>query len=233
MSFTEPTTEPEARTPEAQPDPDACVHCGTPMLEDQEWCLECGAARTLIHRPPDWRVPVAVIGTVVIVAAVALAVVLINLSSSADHSVITRTVVAQAPRTAKPRSTRRTTGATTAGKTTPTTTTPTGTATTATTPAAPTPPGIATWPLALSQWTVVLARYPDQATANATALRVKAEGLPVGVLNSTLHPSLKPGGWLVFTGHYSDRAQATAAAQQLRAQGHSARARRVAPTAGQ
>jgi hypothetical protein len=232
MSLAGQTTDPDPQMPLEGPDPDACVHCGTPLAEDQEWCLECGAARTLIHRPPDWRVPVAVIGTVVAVAVAALAVALINVSGSADPSVITRTVVARAPQASgsRPKPASKT-GVKTAAKTTPTTSTTPSTPTTTATLA--TPPGIASWPLALSEWTVVLARYPDQATANATALRVKAEGLPAGVLNSSDHPSLKPGGWLVFTGHYRNRAQALAAAQQLRAQGHTARARRVAPTAGQ
>jgi cell division septation protein DedD len=145
-------------------------------------------------------------------------------------------VIASAPRTSKPAAK---TGAGPTAKTTPSTatspgrTTPTTSTTPTVTPAAATPPGITTWPASLSEWTVVLARYPDQATANATALRVKAEGLPAGVLNSSDHPSLKPGGWLVFTGRYPNRAQAAVAAQRLRGQGHTARARRVAPTRGQ
>ncbi len=235
MTFADPTTEPATRTPEATQDPDACVHCGTPMVEDQEWCLECGAARTLIHRPPDWRVPVAVIGTVVAVAVAVLAIALINLSSGTTPSVITRTVAARAPSTSGTPTTSasKADGATTARTTPGAATSSTGSgATTSTTPtteaAATTPHGIASWPVGLSDWTVVLARYPDQATANATALRVKAQGLPAGVLNSSDHASLTPGGWLVFTGRYPSRAQALTAARQLRAQGHTARARRVA-----
>ena len=37
-----------------------------PSRDDQEWCFQCGAARTVIHRPPDWRIPAAVVATVVL-----------------------------------------------------------------------------------------------------------------------------------------------------------------------
>ena len=62
----------------------ACSDCGAPLAEDQEWCLECGAAKTLIHRPPDWRIPIAIIGAVVLLILAALAILLISLSSNAN-----------------------------------------------------------------------------------------------------------------------------------------------------
>jgi hypothetical protein len=46
-----------------------CALCGHPMQSDQEWCLQCGSARTVIARPPDWRVPVLIIGAVVLLIA--------------------------------------------------------------------------------------------------------------------------------------------------------------------
>jgi hypothetical protein len=49
---------------------DRCDVCGTPLVEGQEWCLECGASRTLIHPPPDWRTGLLI---VVVVVALALA----------------------------------------------------------------------------------------------------------------------------------------------------------------
>jgi hypothetical protein len=62
----------------------SCPRCGAPLAEDQEWCLECGAGRTLIRRPPDWRIPLAIIGTLVLVLILAaLAIALISLSSAA------------------------------------------------------------------------------------------------------------------------------------------------------
>jgi predicted amidophosphoribosyltransferase len=47
-----------------------CPACGAELADDQEWCLECGTATTVIHSSPDWWVPVVVI---VIVVALALA----------------------------------------------------------------------------------------------------------------------------------------------------------------
>lgn len=53
-----------------------CLVCGGPLAEDQEWCLECGAARTVIHRPPDWRVGLAIMLAVVVVVLIVLVLVL-------------------------------------------------------------------------------------------------------------------------------------------------------------
>jgi hypothetical protein len=52
------------------------------MAEDQEWCLECGAARTTIRPAPDWRVPLVVIAVVVLIAAGAFAYALVRLTSN-------------------------------------------------------------------------------------------------------------------------------------------------------
>jgi hypothetical protein len=49
------TAEPEAPSGEA-----ICTRCGAPLAADQEWCLESGTARTIIHGPPDWRIAVAI-----------------------------------------------------------------------------------------------------------------------------------------------------------------------------
>jgi hypothetical protein len=53
-----------------------CAACGAKLEPDQEWCVECGTSRTVLHRPPDWRAPFAVIvvvvGLVVIAGLVAL-----------------------------------------------------------------------------------------------------------------------------------------------------------------
>jgi hypothetical protein len=52
-----------------------CAGCGGALERDQEWCLECGTARTVLHRPPDWRVVVVVVAVVLGVALVAALVV--------------------------------------------------------------------------------------------------------------------------------------------------------------
>ncbi len=79
---------PRAVTAESdeQPDPVSaptdghCLRCGAALAPDQEWCVDCGAARTLIHRAPDWRVPVVVVGVVIALVLVAFLVALTNLS---------------------------------------------------------------------------------------------------------------------------------------------------------
>ena len=55
-----------------------CAACRAPLEADQEWCVECGAARTVLHGPPDWRAPVIVAAVVVAVAVIALLIVLVG-----------------------------------------------------------------------------------------------------------------------------------------------------------
>jgi hypothetical protein len=62
-----------------------CQACGGALARDQEWCLECGAARTLLRRPPEWRVPVAIIAAVIALVVVALLIALVSLSIQANH----------------------------------------------------------------------------------------------------------------------------------------------------
>jgi hypothetical protein len=83
-----------------------CEACGSPMADDQEWCLECGAARTLIHTAPDWRIALAIVAVVVMLALIGFAIVLINLSTSAGQTRATApaasTVAATSTSTADP-----------------------------------------------------------------------------------------------------------------------------------
>jgi hypothetical protein len=79
MSATTPAGSPSG-TGAAADDRSYCTGCGARMDADQEWCLECGLARTSIQSPPDWRVPLAVIGVVVIGALTAFAIAIINLT---------------------------------------------------------------------------------------------------------------------------------------------------------
>jgi hypothetical protein len=73
------TTSIPERPPTRTPHDDRCPHCNAPLEEDQEWCLECGAARTLIHRPPDWRIPLAIVGGTAAVAVLIFVLVISNL----------------------------------------------------------------------------------------------------------------------------------------------------------
>jgi hypothetical protein len=69
----------------------ACTLCGRPMADDQEWCLECGAARTVLARPPDWRVPVLVIGLIVLLVVGGLVFALTQLGDNAGKVTILTT----------------------------------------------------------------------------------------------------------------------------------------------
>lgn len=63
MRASEPVDPTPTRAPtRAPPSPQrVCAQCSSPLGPDQEWCLECGRATTLIRTPPDWRVPVAIV----------------------------------------------------------------------------------------------------------------------------------------------------------------------------
>jgi predicted nucleic acid-binding Zn ribbon protein len=182
---------------------DRCARCGAGLEPDQEWCLECGTARTIVHRPPDPRVGAAMVGAILLAALIALAIVLLNLSSAAN-----RELPAAASHSAAPASAPRSAPA-------------------------PAPAPIADWPVGLSGWTVVLGRSRVQADAAALARSLTATGVRVGVLDSSQHPRLQPGYFVVFSGRYPTRAAALAAAASLRAGGHrAALARQVARPGG-
>jgi hypothetical protein len=180
-----------------------CTHCGSPLTDDQDWCLECGAAaRIRIRSAPDWRIPVAIVGAIVALAAVVLVFMLVALSNSANRSAAA--AVAAAPATNAP-------PAAAAAKRAPAAPTPSA----ATTPAA----GIASWPSGVTGYTVVLGVNPGKAAATAIATKIAAAGIPVGMLSSSDYTSMTPGDWLVFSGTYGSRAQADAAAAQMKTKG--------------
>jgi predicted nucleic acid-binding Zn ribbon protein len=60
--------------PQSEPG-EHCQACGAALAADQEWCLECGVARTAIQTPPDWRLGVAIV--LAVVAIVVLATVIV------------------------------------------------------------------------------------------------------------------------------------------------------------
>jgi hypothetical protein len=154
--------------------------------------VECGAARTLIHRPPDWRIPLALVVTVAALVLAAFAIALVNLSTEAHQTTVTETVTQTAPAaagSARPRGRART-------------------------------PAVGGWPAGLPGWTVVLYASPSQAAARASAAQAVGAGIKAGVLDSSQHPSLPPGQWIVFTGRYPTRDAAEAEAQLLNAKGY-------------
>src|SRR5581483_11236824 len=120
------TTESRPARVAHRPDTTPCEQCGTPLDPDQEWCVECGAARTLVHRPPDWRIAAAIVAAVLVLVLAGFAIALINLSADSNRSAATTVTV-------------------TASSTTPTPT-----------PVPTKAAGVANWPVGLPGWTVVL-----------------------------------------------------------------------------
>jgi hypothetical protein len=65
------TERPHAPTPRAL----RCPRCGAEVGPEQDWCLECGApARTRLAPTPNWKLPVAAVAVVVVLAGIALAI---------------------------------------------------------------------------------------------------------------------------------------------------------------
>ncbi len=190
--------EPPAPAPPLARHPGACARCGAALEPDQEWCLECGSARTVVQSPPDPRFAFALVA---VVALAVLATLLIAVHQAGrgggTTTIATVTSAATAPR---PHAAH---------------------------------PTLASWPVGLSGWTVVLGRRRQRAIAIAQARRLAAVGLATGVLDSSQHPHLKPGFYLVFSGRYPSGAAALAAAAALRARGDpEAIAREVARPGG-
>jgi septal ring-binding cell division protein DamX len=225
--------------------PDACPNCGAPLPPGQDWCLNCGApARTRIAGTPNWRLPVALVGVLIVLLGAAVAVAFVQLSD--DSKDVGKTdSVASAPTTTTPTiqttptepgetttpTVPGTTTPTTPGSATPavpTTTTPTipeatggsGEAGTPHRPAPkPAPAKIASWPAGRTAYTAVLMSASSKSEADAKARSLANRGVDVGVLHSNDFSSLEPGYWVVFSGHYPGLAPAQAAAQRLAGQG--------------
>ena len=81
-------------SPAAAPLRRACLHCLNPLAANQEWCLECGTATTLIRTPPDWRVPVAVVAAVIAIALTAFIVAISRLSGGGSGTPAPRSAAA-------------------------------------------------------------------------------------------------------------------------------------------
>ena len=79
----EPPQEPPAPT-----GPTPCPRCGAPVEADQDWCLNCGTAVTTeVAGAPAWRAPIAIVGAVLVVAAIAGLVAWIIANAGGGHFV--------------------------------------------------------------------------------------------------------------------------------------------------
>jgi hypothetical protein len=109
-----------------------CPRCGTPLHDDQSWCLDCGlAARTRVHPPPSWRLPIALTCVLLALLAAGIAVTLVTLLDTPESAPAPATVtvpgasappVTSAPTTTVP----AVPTPTTPGATTPSPTAPSG-----------------------------------------------------------------------------------------------------------
>ena len=184
------------------------------MTEQQEWCLACGAAvGTRVVAARGWRAPLVLAGVLAVVAAIAIAIAIIQLADDTDE-------VAQNP----------TPGATPAPLATPTpvptltptpdpldpnaTPTPTTTPEPTTTPSPTSTPDsggdVGEWPAGESGWTVVLASKQSESAARDSAESFADGGIAdVGILNSDDFSSLNPGFWVVFSGQYDSQSAAS------------------------
>jgi hypothetical protein len=73
------------------PAPLRCPRCGAGLGPEQDWCLECGApARTRLAPTPNWRLPIAAVAVIVLLAGVALAFAFTRLTRD-DGNVVAAT----------------------------------------------------------------------------------------------------------------------------------------------
>jgi uncharacterized paraquat-inducible protein A len=106
-----------------------CPRCGNTLRDDQSWCLECGlAARTRVHPPPSWRMPVVLTCVLLALLAAGIAVALVTLLDTPESTPVPATVTVPAATASTP-TTPAATVPTTTVPTTPTTTSPGATTT--------------------------------------------------------------------------------------------------------
>lgn len=274
MTVRDPQTEPEPEAQAPTPDPATpatlatepltpepavapCPRCGTSLREDQDWCLNCGAAATSrIAAPAGWRAPLAVVAAVLALAFAGLLIAFLAVSDDSDE--LTRLAAQEAAQPAE---------------TTPAPAAPAATPSVTPAPATPgagqtVPPATAgddagalpgldslpeaedggassddgatdddaggssevgTWPSGRSAFTVVLLSSPSRAGADRRARELAGAGTDVGVLDSDEFTSLRRGYFVVFSGQYDSRDDAEDALRSLSGDAPGAYVRRVTP----
>lgn len=215
-----------------------CPRCGAAMTDEQEWCLRCGAAvGTRVMAARGWRAPLLVTGLILLLAAIAVAVAIIQLAD--DTNQVNQPVASATPTpTVDPAAVP---GATPDPGLTPPTTTVTPEPTPSITPAPTTTPeatatpdatatgSISEWPAGEEGWTVVLASTSSEDSARDRAEGFQGQGIAdVGVLDSDDFGSLKAGFWVVYSGEFDSQSDAADALDGIDAQ--DAYIRRIAPS---
>lgn len=206
-----------------------CPRCGAVRAPDQEYCVECGLRlppvegrlpslrRQWIRRvgwyPGDW-LWISLLTLLVAVAGAAIAIVV----TRHDRAAAGATVVAPTAAVSVQQPSTPAGGASTL---------PQAPEQTVSTPAKPRPPatknGPLAWPAHRDGWTIVLVSYPKATggpASRSTAASARKAGLPeVGVLDSSVYPSLQPGYLVVFAGVYGSQDDAAAALPTARQAG--------------
>ena len=205
------TVETPPDAPEQRPRGRQCPRCGAAMTDEQEWCLNCGAAvGTRVVAAPGWRAPIAIAGVILALAAIAVAVAIVQLADDTDQ-------VAQNPQpaaaTPTPAAASPAPTVTPDATLTPDPTLPEASGKETPEPTATPKPGggagTAEWPAGKSGWTVVLASDASESDARDKARDFAGEGIAgVGVLDSDDFSSLKGGYWVVFAGQYDSQSEA-------------------------
>jgi hypothetical protein len=205
-----------------------CPRCGAGREPDEAYCLACGLRlpqvngrvpalrRRWIRRfgwyPGDW-IWISLL-TLLVAAAGAAASIGLTVHRG-DRAVITATT--NAPVAPPVPVTPSTVGTTTLP------TAPEPTTKTRTTPGKTAPKnGRLAWPGHANGWTIVLVSYPKvngRPAALQTAARAARSLRQVGVLDSSVYPSLQPGYYVVFTGIYGSKTDADAGVSTARQAG--------------
>ena len=219
----------QAPPPPAAPPQATCPGCGKPVDRGQPFCLDCG--RRLGHaykRPPNWRIPVALIALLVVAVGIAAGYGVTQLTNK-DEGPDTITVktgpggVTEADPGETP-----TAAAPTPAPAQPQPAPPPPTAATPP-PAEPKPSGPATWPKGAKAYTVVLITTKSKETADQTAQKAVDAGLSAGVLKSDDFKRFEPGLYVVFAGQYDNVDAASDKAKQASDDNPGAYARFVEP----
>jgi hypothetical protein len=180
-----------------------CPRCGTSLAGGQEYCLQCGlrqAGQWRVGPPPTETRELRIRVAALAAVAVVGAAIAIAVASNDSEPEAVRTAIGGS----------------------------------ATVPRTPVQPGaaLAQWSRAESGWTIVLVSVPKtrgRDEAVAVAQQARSRGLrQVGVLDSSVFASLRPGYWMTFTGKYDSEAEATSVLRRARAAVKGARVAQVA-----
>ncbi len=187
----------------------SCPNCGAPAERGQLVCLECGGRVALDYRRPyGWKLPVAIVGAVVLVFAAGFAAALSAIDDEADSDarrsagkVAAERAAAREPRgdekPAEPRAKKAAEA-------------PAGRVTAGTRPKRR--GGVVLWPEATG-FSVIIGSTEDARSARGLARAAGRAGVPAGVLSTDDYRGLGSNLHLVFAGVYESRARAERAAR--------------------